>query len=179
MKKIFSIILCASFVSCNPVTGNDKAAATDSTNGVPEYVVKQQIKNSLDSELKDKIYFNDTSAIQDAPVIVLSATPVEQDYSNYKNIRLKYKNVSGKNISAIKFRWYGLNAFGDPAEMGTSLSDYDAGIGAGFTDDLLKVGKSTTSTFDISSKDLKKVIKAWPFEVVFEDGTKWKLGPTK
>lgn len=176
MKKIIVIFFLGACVSCNNGMTN-KVNVTDSLNGEPEYVIRQRLKDSLDKDLSKRIYFDDTLGIENAPVKVLSANPVEQDYSNYKNIRLKFKNVSGKNISGIKFRWYGLNVFGDPADMGmgSASSEFGKGIGAGFTDDLLKAGSSKSSTFGISSSDLKKVIKAWPFEVAFEDGTKWVL----
>lgn len=116
----------------------------------------------------------DTVGISQAPVKVLSAKLVEREYSNSKDIRLAWKNVSGKDVAAIRFKWYGLNAFGEPADMGnTSIL---AGFGSGFVDRSLKPGKSDSGNWSIMSKDGKKIVLAWPYEVAFEDGTKWKCG---
>ncbi len=80
------------------------------------------------------------------------------------------KNVSKKTISAIRFKWTGINAFGEPADMGITN-----GEGGGFDDDKLRPSKSNSGEWSILSRDLKKVTKAWAYEVVFEDGTKWEL----
>jgi len=85
---------------------------------------------------------------------------------------LTYKNVSGKKIEAIRFRWYGEDAFGDPADMGGLFND---GTGGGFDDDPLRPGQTRTSSWDILSSRGKKVKKAWAYEVAFSDGTKWEL----
>jgi len=114
----------------------------------------------------------DTSGLYLAPVKVLSARFVTKEYSNYKDISLSYKNVSKKRISAIRFRWYGENAFNEPADMG-ALSE---GWGAGFTDEILRPNTTGYGTWGILSKDGKKVLIAYPYEVAFEDGTKWALG---
>lgn len=113
----------------------------------------------------------DTGGLYLAPVKVLSAKFVTKEYSNYKDISLTYKNVSGKRISAIKFKWYGINAFNEPADMG-GLSE---GWGSGFSDDGLRAGATDYGTWSILSKDGKKVMIAYPYEVAFENGTKWEL----
>jgi len=107
------------------------------------------------------------------PVKILSAKLIKQEYSNLKNIRLSWKNISSKKIEGIRFRWYGLNAFGEPADMG-SYSPYGKGFGSGFTDESLLPGKISYGSWNILSNDGKKVSAAWPYEVVFEDGTTWK-----
>jgi hypothetical protein len=78
------------------------------------------------------------------------------------------------NLAAINrhFSWYGLNSFGEPADMGTSLVE---GFGSGFDDDPIGIGKTRTSTWNILSKDGKKVVLAGPTKVAFSDGSKWKL----
>jgi len=113
----------------------------------------------------------DTAGLYLAPVKVLSAKFVSKEYSNYKDIALSYKNVSDKKISAIRFRWYGENAFNEPADM----DGLREGWGAGFTDDGLRPGATDYGTWGILSKDGKKVLIAYPYEVAFEDGTKWEL----
>jgi len=113
----------------------------------------------------------DTAGLYLSPVKVLSAKFVSKEYSNYKDIRLSYKNVSRKKISAIRFKWYGENSFNEPADM----SGLSKGWGGGFSDDGLRPGATDYGTWNILSRDGKKVLIAYPYEVAFEDGTKWIL----
>lgn len=106
-----------------------------------------------------------------APVEVLKAELVNMEYSNHRNIRLKYKNVSDKTITGIKFEWYGKNAFGDPADMGNIMSP---GRGGGFTDETLRPGRTGYGTWEILSTDAKTITAARAYEVAFSDGTKWE-----
>jgi hypothetical protein len=102
----------------------------------------------------------------DCPVKILSSRPVEKEYSSFRDIHLSWKNTSKKTIVGIKFQWEGINAFGEPADVGS---------GRGFSDDKLRPGKSDYGEWSILSRDLKKVTKAWVYEVAFDDGTKWEL----
>ena len=49
------------------------------------------------------------------------------------------------------------------------------GWGSGFSDDGLRAGGTDYGTWSILSKDGKKVLIAYPYEVAFDDGTKWEL----
>jgi len=131
---------------------------------------ESKFKDSVMNGITNEVNFKDTITQSEAPVKILSARPVQKEYSNYKDIRLSYKNVSNKTITAIRFKWHGLNAFNEPADMGI-MSD---GFGGGFSDDRLRPGKTDYGVWSILSRDLKKVTKAWVTEVVFEDGTKWE-----
>lgn len=113
----------------------------------------------------------DTIGIHLAPVKVTSARFVKEEYSSYRDVRLGYKNISNKTVTAIRFRWYGENSFAEPADMGGMI----AGMGNGFTEDILKPGRSESGTWSVLSRDGKKIIIAFPYEVMFSDGTKWKL----
>ena len=113
----------------------------------------------------------DTGGLYLAPIKVLSAKFVTKEYSNYKDIALRFKNVSGKVVAAIRFKWYGENAFNEPADMG-GLRE---GWGSGFIDDELRPGASDYAEWGILSRDGKKVLIAYPYEVAFKDGTKWEL----
>lgn len=116
--------------------------------------------------------FMDTAGLFKAPVKVLKAKVVKQEYSSYRNVYLDYKNVSSKTIVGIKFRWYGTNAFNEPADLGSAVEE---GFGGGFTDNILKPGRSDDGTWDVLSRDAKIIQLAWPIEVSFSDGTSWKL----
>lgn len=158
MIKKFLFIVIVIVSSCQPVVSNYNPE-TDST-----AIVSQDTTSAV------KNLRNRDSLLANCPVKIISTSPVEHDeYSNYKDVHSVWKNVSKKTISAIRFRWTGINAFGEPADMGSST-----GIGAGFTDDILRSGKSDNGTWEILSKDLKKITKAWVYEVAFEDGTKWE-----
>lgn len=113
----------------------------------------------------------DTGGLYLAPVKVTSAKFITKEYSNYKDIALRYKNVSGKVVTAIRFKWYGENAFNEPADMG----GLQEGWGGGFMDETLRPGASDYGQWNILSRDGKKILIAYPYEVVYKDGTKWKL----
>jgi hypothetical protein len=68
----------------------------------------------------------------------------------------------------------GLMLLVKPADMGSS--GLTKGYGGGFDDDPLNPGKSRTSQWSILSGDAKKVVLAWPYEIAFSDGSKWKVG---
>ena len=116
----------------------------------------------------------DTVGIKNSGIIITKAKFISEEYSSYKSIQLTYKNISEKKIKAISFKWYGINAFEEPADCG----GYEHGFGGGFDDDGLSNGESTTSVWSISSNDGDKIIKAWPNEVVYIDGSKWKSSST-
>jgi hypothetical protein len=134
-------------------------------------VAEQRYKDSLMKNIMQNAVFGDTSNLYSAPVIVTKATLVKQEYSNYKDVSLTYKNISGKKIEAIKFKWYGVDAFGEAADMGSTFE----GIGGGFDDDGLRAGAIKTGQWSVMSSRGKKITKACPYEVVFADGTKWKV----
>jgi hypothetical protein len=113
----------------------------------------------------------DTGGLYFAPIKVLSAKFVSKEYSNYKDIALRFKNVSNKAVTAIRFKWYGENAFNEPADMG----GLQEGWGGGFTDDALRPGATDYGQWSILSRDGKKILIAYPYEVAFKDGTKWEL----
>lgn len=131
---------------------------------------KKNVDSLIKASAKTKIL--DTTGMSKSPILVLKSELIAISYSNRKNIRLVYKNVSNKKISAIRFEWYGENAFNEPADMGNYTF---IGSGGGFTDQSLNPGKTRDSEWDILSKDAKKIIAARAYEVAFSDGTTWKL----
>jgi len=172
MKKLLVLLsISITLFSCNQNASESKLAETDSLGGMTIGEMRAKLKDSLDKDMVNSIYFKDTVGEATAPVKVIKARPITKDYSTYKDISVTYKNVSDKSISAIRFMWHGINAFGESADMGL-IGD---GFGTGFADEVLRPGKSVTHEWSILSRDLKKVTKAWAYEVVFEDGTKWKL----
>lgn len=163
MNKI--LVLYVLFISCNNISSNSKSDSTITDHQ------RDSIIEVVDRGIIDKM-LEDTIKAKNAPVKILKARIIQKEYSSYKSISLTYKNVSGKDIEAIRFSWYGVNAFDEPADMGSSLVE---GFGGGFMDDGLRANHSSSDTWSILSRDAKKVIAAWPTEVVFEDGTKWEI----
>lgn len=153
------------FADKDSLENNIAKMINDLPNNIEQSVAKvREEKNGVEAKY-------DTGGLYLAPIKVVSAKFVEKEYSNYKDVALRYKNVSNKIISAVKFKWYGENAFSEPADMG-GLRE---GWGGGFTDDALRPGKTDYGEWSILSKDGKKILIAYPYEVVFKDGTKWEL----
>ena len=171
--KFFPPIIIIIFVSCNTTNQHNKDVMSSSDSSLSHedsLNVIANFKAENDTHMKELLI--DTTGLYLAPVKILSAKMVSEDYSTYRNVFLSWKNVSGKKITGIKFNWYGENAFGDPADMGSSLV---AGFGGGFSDDAMRPGSTDNGTWSILSTDGKKIVIAWPIEVAFEDGTKWKI----
>ena len=144
----------------------------NSSSAIDSTLSKEQTDAIIDSFHKSSaLRLIDTAGLYLAPVKILKAKFVEQEYSSYKNVWLSYKNVSSKKIEAIRFRWYATNAFDEPAEVGGMID----GLGGGFADEVLKPNSTSSGEFDVLSKDGKNIILAWPYEVAFSDGTKWKI----
>lgn len=110
-----------------------------------------KLKDTTTSDL-----FNEFNKSRPDPIEIVRAQYVG------RTVKLTYKNVSGKKIDAIKFKWIGEDAFGDPE------------TGGGITDESLGDGKTTSATWATTTKTGKKIIKAWAFEIAFSDGTKWE-----
>jgi hypothetical protein len=169
--KIYLIIIYFSLGSCGPKKESraekilreaEINRKVDSTMRASDEKMKQELKN-----------MNwDTIGIENSGVEITKAEFIlENQYSNYKSVKLIYKNISSKNIKAIRFRWYGLNAFNEPADCGNITNP---GFGGGYTDNVLKAGKSESGIWSVLSRDGDKIVKAWPYEIMFEDGSKWK-----
>ncbi len=166
MTKLF-YLLAVTAISCHTGPKNETSLSL-----VDSMDIARRSDSMTQAVIKDALF--DTVGISRAPVKVLSAKLVKQEYSNRKDIRLAWKNVSDNKIAAIRFKWYGLNAFGEPADMGGS--GVIKGIGGGLADRSLSPGKTDSGEWSIMSNDGKKIVLAWPYEVAFEDGTKWKAG---
>lgn len=136
----------------------------------PTYEEIAAAQERVDKHMKDAMF--DTVGLSESPVVVTKSWLYKEEYSTFKNIAFTYKNKSDKKIDAVRFRWYGLDAFGEPAEMGTSIVE---GFGTGYDDDAISPGKSRTVRFSIYSSDAKKIVLVWPYEVAFADGTKWEV----
>lgn len=169
MKKLL-LVLPLLLINCTKTEAESK---TQKLSDVELDIMAAKAVDSAMAAAKSEALAEDESKAknqQDAPVQVLKSELVKMEYSNHRNISLKYKNVSDKVITGIRFEWYGKNAFGDPADMGNFLQE---GTGGGFTDETLRPGKTGYGTWEIFSNDAKTITAVRAYEVAFEDGTKW------
>lgn len=148
-----------------------------------EKITKDSMDRDLDKKVEKRLaeiergVLEDTAGMTKAPIIISKAEFVSKTYSNYRSVSLTYKNVSDKNVTAIRFSWKGTNSFGEPADAGSISHE---GYGGGFADELtMKPGETETGEWDILSKDGRIIVMAWPTEVVFSDGTKWLIKEKK
>ena len=167
MKLLLYLFFTLAFLlSCN--SDNSKP---DIINDPKFQKFNDSIRENIQNTVNTNILNSDTAGLSIAPVRVISAKLVKKEYSNYRDVHLVYKNYSKKRITAIRFQWYGVNAFGDPADMGNPMVK---GFGGGFMDNGLGIGETDDGEWSISSRDAKKIIAAYATEIAFADGTKWK-----
>jgi len=171
MKLLLALVSVSILLfSCNQ-TSMKTYNATDSLDlgGRSEIEIRDSLKKVIDRNLMDR--YADTIGVYKSPIKVVKSRFVSQEYSRFKDVELTYKNVSKKVVTAIRFKWTGINAFNEPADMGGVIE----GAGGGFDDGVLKPGKTKTGEWSINSSDGKKIISAFAYEVMFDDGTKWEL----
>lgn len=168
MRKILISLLI--LISCQNMTETERLKKT--SDSLDRAIKISEMVDSMTKNGEKNAFLEDALKAANAPVKILNAKIVKREYSDYRNIRVSYKNISGKIISAIRFSWYGETAFGEPAEMGNVAAD---GIGGGFTETELSPNEDNTSEWDILSRNAKKVVKVWITEVAYKDGTKWEI----
>lgn len=133
--------------------------------------IYKAIKKESDDHMVSLL--TDTTGVWESPIQVLSYKITKDEYASFKQVELTVKNISDKNVDAVRFKWFGFDAFGDPATgMGHPFED---GYGGGYSDETIKPGNVETYTWRTTSTNLKKLKNAWPVEVVYEDGSKWEL----
>lgn len=144
----------------------------------PDILKEAQVAEKVDSTVKQIVenHMMDTAGEYSSPVKILSAKLVEEEYSTRKDVFLRFKNVSAKKIGGIRFEWYAVNAFGEPADMNDPVY---AGRSAGNYDRDLRPGKIDEGQWNTDSRDAKKILKVRAYEVAFDDGSIWKLSEYK
>lgn len=167
MRIIIALAICVSISACQGAAEKQAPASQEEQHFIDSF--KSAKQKEFNKEIAPTLF--DTIGVSAAPIKIISSKLFTKEYSNYRDISVTYKNVSQKKIKAVRIKWYGVNAFDEPADMG-ERGIYQ-GFGGGFDDDGVFPGKTNTTTWGISSKDGKRIVLAWPYEVAFEDGTKW------
>ncbi|MFB6456497.1 hypothetical protein ACE38W_14585 [Chitinophaga sp. Hz27] len=131
-------------------------------------------QETIEAEALYKMVF-DTTGLYLSPIKIVNSRVIESDEVKLKNIELLFKNVTNKNIVGVKFKWFGLDAFGETADMGAA-SSVIKGLGGGHYQHRMRGGETKLATWSLYSQNAKKIVLARPYEVAFTDGTSWKLG---
>lgn len=135
MKRLLVILIILNGLSCKEQTKSETDELIEKADRLLDSIAAARKVDSMVKATMKSAYF-DTSGISTAPVKILSTRIVKNEYSALRDIELTWKNVSNKKISAIRFKWYGVNAFNEPADMGSGFD----GLGGGMSDDLLSPG---------------------------------------
>ena len=137
--KCWLLLLVVFICSCKETEPPKKVTAE-------EIAFRQRYIDSMNDVLLEgainKTSF-DTSDQAKSPIKILSFKVVKSDGGNYRNVYLRYSNTSSKTINAIRFRWHGVNVFGEPADLGNYAA---LGFGGGFTDDVIRPSKTDDGT---------------------------------
>ncbi|SNR34468.1 hypothetical protein [Flavobacterium sp. ov086] len=169
MKKALSVLaIILVLISCTKKSNTNQIAMTPQID-YQQVEKKDTINIAADST---KNSFIKTHNIKGSPVKIISARLFKSQYSDHKDIELVYKNVTLKNIKAIRFEWYCENAFDKPA---SGRNFFMKGKSDGFSSTLLRPKERKSQVWEDFSTDANTIISARAYYVVFSDGTKWKL----
>jgi hypothetical protein len=142
---------------------------TDSDGRLDEYEMKEYSHYVMDSMVNQSRIKSDfdkaKNSIDNSGVEITNVSITHDEYSSkWDNIRVSFKNSTGKTIKAIRFMWYDVkNAFGE--ELNPT---YDGG---NFTE-IVKNGKQTYGTWE-TYEDQMESVKVYVSKIVFTDGTEW------
>lgn len=168
-KTLFLVILIAT--SC--ITKNKKHQFSMKKE-INSYQVNKQIdpQNDLSPSDSTKQSFLNTKDCKESPIKIISSKLLKNQYSDHKDIKLIYKNVSKKKIGAIRFEWYCENAFNKPA---SGKFFFIKGKSEGYTHLAINTRQTRSQIWEGFSTDAKTIISARAYFVTFSDGTTWKL----
>ncbi|MBF4467305.1 hypothetical protein [Flavobacterium sp. LC2016-12] len=168
-KALFLVILIAT--SCINKNRIDHFSMKKELNS---HQVNTQIDFQSDLSPSDSIKqeFLNTQNNIGSPIKIISSKLLKNQYSDHKDIKLVYKNVSKKKIGAIRFEWYCENAFNKPA---SGKFFFIKGKSEGTTHLAINSRQTRSQIWESFSTDAKTIISARAYFVAFSDGTTWKL----
>lgn len=167
MKRLLLFSIPVIIISCNKT---NKKEFSDHTQTNPK--TEQNYSNKLSFNDSIKQVLLDTTNTHNSPIRIISSKIFNDPYSDHKNIKITYKNVTKKDIKGIKFEWYCLNSFEKPA---SGKSFFVKGKSTGIVTDYLKKGKTKSKIWEDFSTDALTIPSVRAYEVIFNDGTTWKL----
>jgi len=165
MKKIIISSIILILISCHKTTKKEN---------IEKVKTHSHIEQKIGEKIKDSIrqHFLDTINIQNSPVKIISSKLLKNAYSDHKDIQIIFKNISKKDVKAIKFEWYCENAFDKPA---SGKSFFIKGKSTGESTTFLKKQQTRSKIWEDFSTDANTILSARAYEVTFSNGTKWKL----
>ncbi len=157
-----------------------------------ESVAKQTKTADIDSM---KV-LSDTTGLNNAPIKIFSTKlsskvvdTVDQpaDNLNHKShfgrfitIKVKYKNISSKRIIGARLIWLIIDKYGKPVPVGNSKlgnqMGYMGSLAEPEMDFSFAIGETRTDEWEYTSNSGQSIRLAYPQEVEFYDGAKWKIG---
>ncbi|MFH6968530.1 hypothetical protein [Flavobacterium sp. FlaQc-28] len=168
MKRTLLVFIILTLISCTNKKSNKPETNTSKNNLIKPIEGEKEAKPT--DSIKDN--FLKTQKNKNSPIKIISATLLKNQYSNHKDIKLTYKNITKKNIKAIKFEWYCENVFDEPA---SGQFFFVKGVTRKHTESLLKSRETESKIWEDFSTDANIIIAARAYYVVFSDGTKWQL----
>lgn len=168
--KILLLIILISTSCINKSKTNHLAIHNEISYKQTEKKDKPEEKLTYTDSIKKS--FLDTLNTKESPILIISSKLSKTQYSDHKDIRLTYKNLTKKSIKAIKFEWYCENAFEKPA---SGRNFFIKGKSEGTSSHLLKPKETRSQAWEDFSTDANKIIKARVYFVMFSNGTKWEL----
>lgn len=183
-RNFYSIFIAlASLYSCQQV---------QNTKVVTEPALVQKKPPVIDSM---KV-LSDTTGLSNAPIKILSTKlssklvdTVDQpaDNLNHKGhfgrfitIKLSYKNISSKRIVGARLIWLIVDKDIKPVPVGNSKLGNQMGymgtLAEPAMDFSFAIGETRTDEWEYTSNSGQVIRLAYPQEVEFYDGTKWRIG---
>lgn len=167
MKIKFLPLIILILASCNNKSKTNHLAIHNESRY--EQTEQPDILTPEDSIKKN---FLDILNTAESPVQIISSKLSDTQYSDHKDIKLTYKNVTTKSIKAIKFEWYCENAFEKPA---SGRNFFVRGKSEGISNTKLNPKETRSQVWEDFSTDANRIIKARAYFVMFTNGTKWEL----
>lgn len=168
MKKTLLLLVTLTLISCT----NKKSSKPETNTNKNNLIKTNEEKNEAKPTDSIKDDFLKTQKNKNSPIKIISATLLKNQYSDHKDIKLTYKNITKKSIKAIKFEWYCENAFDKPA---SGQFFFIKGVTRKHTESFLKSRKTESKIWEDFSTDANIIIAARAYYVIFSDGTKWEL----
>jgi len=160
MKNTVILFFIFLFLSCNE---------TKRKTVVSEETIKKNSNINPHDSIRAQ---SDTLKKEKSSVKIISSTLMKNQYSDHKDIKIVFKNSGRKTIKAIKFEWFCLNSFDEPA---SGRFFYGEGRFTANSVHVIKPGQSKSEFLEDFSTDANKIITTRAYYIVYTDGSKWIL----
>lgn len=150
------------------------AQITQHKGNIEQHTYGELLTNNTNPKDSIKQTFLNNTNEKQSPVKITASKLFYNQYTNHKDIKIAYKNISKKDIQAMKIEWYCENSFNEPAH---GKFFYIQGKSSENITRLLKAGAARSQLWEDFSTDANTIIKVRAYYVLFTDGTTWTLNP--